>query len=181
MAQQKKCSGSVIINNYFLLNPACNYNVTMLIDTQPINTPVAINSGMTTAQISNLFNSNRTGNTTGTISTQQIGNDLQITISDIILSPSSSGAIDTSIININGGGCPDITSSFGSLTCILETITTGGGGGGAYIPPAIVCFRRQYDIQRNLIPCPPERIHYGYIYILISSDSEKCCYKKKVN
>lgn len=175
----QKCTGTQTIANWLIVSNSCVYQVTLLIDGVAITNAVPLNSGMSNAQIAILLNANRINNTTGTISVTTSGSDLLITITDIELSSGASGAY-TITASGTGAPCPDFSFTQTFLTCTIMQVKAGGGGGGKlYVPPAIVCFRRQRTIQGELVPCAQTRTHYGLVYTLISSDSEKCCYKKQ--
>lgn len=182
MASNKTCSGSQSINSWLLAGGSCVYQVQLLIDGVAITTPQALNNTMSAGQIATIFNANRTGNTTGTILVQIVGNNLVVTITGIIL---SSGATGDFQITAGGTGfpCPNFSFTPSTLTCTINPPSGGSGGasnggGKKYVPPPTVCFRREYDLQGNLKPCKPERIHYGLTYSLISSDLKQCCYKR---
>lgn len=79
------------------------------------------------------------------------------------------------------GVCPLTQQAY---TIIIATASTTSGGSAFYRRlPAIFCFKRNYDDTKNpplLLPCP-DKIYFPntrYIYTLISSDDEKCCYVK---
>lgn len=177
MAQEKSCSGTQTINNFFLANPLCIYQLTISIDGSPITNTVPINSGLTPAQIATLLNANRTGNTTGVFTVQQVGNNLVIIITGIVLDSGDSGDY-TVAISGTGGDCPDFTVQLATLTCTIIPRIKKGRRGGYMVAPMTFCCRRHYDDQKNLILCPPKIQMYGAIYELTSSDSEKCCYRR---
>lgn len=122
MAHTKSCSGSTQINGWFLGSSACSYDVTLFVAGQPINTPVTLNpdnpsgTGTSIAAIESLFNTNRTGNTTGTVSASQVGSNLVLTINNIVLLTAEATTI-TLIIVRNSTLCFVFSSFAGFLTC----------------------------------------------------------------
>ncbi len=181
MANQKSCSGTNTIGGFFLANPACNYNLNITIDGTPIINTVSINSGMTGAQIAALLNSNRTGNTTGTFSVSQVGNDLEITITGIVLSATSLGVYNALTAG-TGGGCPSFLLASTVLTCsIIHNRPSGGGGGiirGRVYLRDEVCFNRKKDLWGRISDCDARITIGGQIYELVYFNEAMCCYRK---
>lgn len=175
MAHTKSCSGTLTILGWGTTT-TCNYQLTLFIDGVPITTAITANGGMSDAQIAALFNANRTGNTTGTISVQTTGLNLNITINNIILPVGATGIFSMTILG-TGFPCPDFVTPLPSpLTCniIPDPKKKKRSGFGM---PAQVCIPAD---PNNPDFCPPNYIktQTGYMYELIGKDQfGNCCYQ----
>lgn len=182
MAHTKRCTGSSTLLNWVITAPSCIYQVYVVVDGNPITTTQALNSGMTDTQIATILNSNRTGNTTGTISAQYVANDLVITINDIILATSSSGS---HYVSASGTGfpCGDFQIPVSFLSCSIIPDRKKKRKAGIWAPTATLCFNRNYIEQVFPGSCQSGRIIYPsgktpYVFSHLDENGN-CCFKIK--
>lgn len=180
----KRCSGTQTLTNWLLVNPGCVYSVTLIIDGSPITTPQNLDSGMSLAAIDAALNGNRTGNTTGTISSQYSGNNLLLTITGIVLPTSSSGAYQ---VTASGTGfpCPDFTFQAASLTCSIIPAAKKKRMGALATTQASssLCFSRGYIEQifpgscgkGGVVYYSEKRIPYSFSH---EDANGNCCFKR---
>lgn len=167
----KSCSGTQTLPLWTLVNPSCVYQVTLFVDSSPITNTVALNSGMTTAQIEAILNSNRTGNVTGTFTVAIVGNNLNININNIVLPDSALGEYS---ITASGTGfpCGNFALLPSSLACSVIPIPKKRKRLRAGIP-ASFC-----TPKNSPHPCPNHINSYGASYVKYYEDNQKCCYKQ---
>lgn len=173
----KSCSGTQTLTFWTLVAPSCIYDVTLYIDGSAITNTVQLNSGMTTAQIAVILNSNRTGNTTGTFTVAIVGTNLEITINNIVLTDTALGVYS---ITASGTGfpCGDFSLLLATLTCNIIPTPRGRKKGGVATFQSEFCHKRERDNSGNLIPCPDKVNILGMqIYTKYYEDDKKCCYR----
>ena len=176
MARQQ-CSGTQTLSGWTTVAGSCVYQVQLLVDGVAITNTVALNNTMTTTQIEALLNANRINNATGTFTVAIVATNLNITINDIYLTASASGSYT---ITASGTGfpCGNFPLLLASLTCAVVPNAGQGLNSGFGVFQPQICYKRTLDASGKLVACP-DRINVlgKQLYIKISEDNQKCCYR----
>lgn len=105
------------------------------------------------------------------------GTTLNSATGELSGTPTTTGTFTFTIQSTDANGC---TCDCKEYTLVVNpAIKKKKRRIGLGYAPMQKCFSRTRDRNKNLIPCADRISYYGFIYILISSDDEKCCYKRQ--